>query len=156
MIADIERLVSQFDSRRLLIVGDVMLDRYWIGEASRISPEAPVPIVRWERSLSYPGGAGNVALNASVLGANVTLVGVTGNDASACELRHGLTKHGVCTDYVWAESSRTTTVKTRVVANKQQVVRMDEEDTRPVSKQQEEKILEAVEALLVFCDCVIL
>ena len=84
-------VLGDFSTVRLLIVGDVMLDRYWFGEVSRISPEAPVPIVRVERSEERPGGAANVARNAAALGAQVSLLALVGNDEPGERLR-GLMK----------------------------------------------------------------
>ncbi len=156
MIADCERLLSRFASRRVLVIGDIMLDRYWIGEASRISPEAPVPIVLRQRSSCYPGGAGNVALNVSALGSAATLVGVMGEDPAGGELRQTLERAGICADHLVVDRGRTTTVKTRIIANKQQVVRVDEEDTHGLAAEQEEQILRSIRMLLECSHCVIL
>jgi D-beta-D-heptose 7-phosphate kinase/D-beta-D-heptose 1-phosphate adenosyltransferase len=156
MIADCEHLLSRFDSRRVLVIGDIMLDRYWIGEASRISPEAPVPIVRRQKSSCHPGGAGNVALNVSALGSATTLVGVTGEDSAGIELRRVLEEAGICADHVVVDRGRTTTVKTRIIANKQQVVRVDEEDTHSLRPEQEGEVLTTIRTLFESCHCAIL
>src|ERR1700761_9806927 len=93
-------LLSRFASQHIAVIGDVMLDRYWMGAASRISPEAPVPVIQKQRTVCYPGGAGNVALNVAALGARVTLVGVVGEDHTAAELRRALTEGGVSPNYL--------------------------------------------------------
>ncbi|MBV9156664.1 MAG: D-glycero-beta-D-manno-heptose-7-phosphate kinase [Acidobacteriaceae bacterium] len=156
MIAECERLLSRFASRRVLVIGDIMLDRYWIGEASRISPEAPVPIVLRQRSSCYPGGAGNVALNVAALGSAATLIGVVGSDRAADELRDSLEGGGICANQLLVDRGRTTTVKTRIIANKQQVVRVDEEDTHNLTAEQETEVLRTVQGLLTSSDCVVL
>lgn len=155
MVAEYESLLSRFSSQRILVVGDVMLDRYWFGEVSRISPEAPVPIVRMLRSSCYPGGAGNVALNISSLGATVSLVALVGDDKPASELRGSLSAAGVVPDLLFVDLRRMTTTKTRIIANKQQVVRMDEEETHSLSPEQETEVLRILEGLLKSCDCAV-
>lgn len=155
MTGEFADLFSQFPSRHILVVGDVMLDRYWIGEASRISPEAPVPVVRKQRTSCYPGGAGNVALNVAALGAKVTLVGVVGDDHAAVELRNALTDGGVSPEHLLEDPSRMTTVKTRVIANRQQITRIDEEDTHCLSVQQEETLLQSLQSKLDCSNCIL-
>jgi rfaE bifunctional protein kinase chain/domain len=122
-----EKLVlSELHKARVLVVGDVMLDRYWYGEVSRISPEAPVPIVRIEadRTKETPGGAANVAVNAAALKANVALLSVIGDDESGRKLAQLLEKAGVdATLHRDAEIS--TTVKLRVIGGHQQMLRVD-------------------------------
>jgi len=109
---------------RLLIVGDVMLDRYWFGEVERISPEAPVPIVKIARSEERPGGAANVARNAAALGAQVTLIGVVGDDEAGRSLERLLSAERVRTS-LHRDASLPTTVKLRVVGRQQQLLRID-------------------------------
>ena len=87
--------IPSFENARVLVVGDVMLDRYWHGDTSRISPEAPVPVVRVEDNEERAGGAGNVALNIAALGASVSLIGLTGEDEAADALERKLTESGV-------------------------------------------------------------
>jgi rfaE bifunctional protein kinase chain/domain len=122
------RLTEGFVGRRVLVLGDVMLDRYWWGVVSRISPEAPVPVVLKERESLAPGGAANVAANIASLGGVPLLVGVVGNDGAADDLRKILSERGVAVDHLVTDPRRPTTVKTRVVAHSQHVVRVDEED----------------------------
>lgn len=112
---------------RALVVGDLMLDRYISGRVDRISPEAPVPVVHVEEEDSAVGGAGNVAANVAALGATCTVVGVAGQDHAGEALRHALEEMGVRTAGLVATDERPTTVKTRVLARRQQVVRFDHE-----------------------------
>ena len=127
-------ILKRFPGQRILVLGDVILDWYWWGQASRLSPEAPVPVVRKQRTTMQPGGAGNTAANLAALGGRVSLYGVTGSDAHAADLRSALSAQGVETTRLIADASRPTTTKTRVIAAHQQVVRVDEEDTGPVSE----------------------
>lgn len=155
MNSEFADLLSRFGSQHVLVVGDVMLDRYWMGEASRISPEAPVPVVRKQKTVCYPGGAGNVALNVAALGARVTLAGVVGDDATAAELRRALAEGGVSPDSLVRDPSRMTTVKTRVIAGRQQITRIDEEDTHALSAELERALIEELRAQMESCDCIL-
>lgn len=122
-----EKLVlSQLHKAKILVVGDVMLDRYWYGEVKRISPEAPVPIVRIqaERTKETPGGAANVAVNAAVLGANVALLSVVGDDEPGRKLTDLLEKAGV-SPRLHRDPEISTTVKLRVIGAHQQMLRVD-------------------------------
>lgn len=155
MNSEFADLLSRFEAQHVMVVGDVMLDRYWMGEASRISPEAPVPVIRKQKTVCYPGGAGNVALNVAALGARVTLVGVVGEDQTAAELRRALAENGVSPDYLLTDPSRMTTVKTRVIAGRQQITRIDEEDTHPLSADREREAIQSLQAQLDSCHCVL-
>jgi D-glycero-beta-D-manno-heptose-7-phosphate kinase len=121
-------LLDQFASRRLLVLGDVILDRYWWGESTRLSPEAPVPVVRRLRSTVRAGGAANTAANLVALGATADLIGVVGADAPGAELREVIRGLGIGEALV-EDAGRPTTSKTRIIALHQQVVRVDEEET---------------------------
>ncbi len=114
-------------SKRLLVVGDLMLDRYITGSVSRISPEAPVPVVHVVADSAVPGGAANVALNIQSMGARARMVGLVGNDTDGETLRSMLDVQGIDTSGVVGCDGLRTTVKTRVVAERQQVVRFDQE-----------------------------
>jgi len=116
-----------FQQARVLVVGDVMLDRYWHGKATRISPEAPVPVVRVGNSEDRPGGAGNVALNISALGAAASLAGIIGKDEAGAELRSGLEAAGVYCEFAQCSSAPTIT-KLRVISQHQQLLRVDFEE----------------------------
>jgi rfaE bifunctional protein kinase chain/domain len=109
---------------RVLVVGDVMLDRYWFGDVGRISPEAPVPVVKVDRVEERPGGAANVARNAVSLGAEVSLLSVVGRDEAGVKLRRLLKREGV-TALLQTDAGLSTTVKLRVIARQQQLVRVD-------------------------------
>jgi rfaE bifunctional protein kinase chain/domain len=126
--ARIARAVSPFARARVLVVGDVMLDRYWFGSVARISPEAPVPVVRVERSEERPGGAANVARNAAALGARVTLLSVVGRDEAGGKLAKLLKRDGVSAQ-LHRDRGISTTVKLRVIGRQQQLLRVDFETT---------------------------
>jgi D-glycero-beta-D-manno-heptose-7-phosphate kinase len=113
---------------RVLVVGDVMLDRYWFGDVERISPEAPVPVAKIVRMEERPGGAANVARNISALGATATLLSVTGDDEAGSTLERLLAGERVRTSFL-RDASLTTTVKLRVIARQQQLLRIDLETT---------------------------
>jgi rfaE bifunctional protein kinase chain/domain len=136
-------ILKLFPGQRILVLGDVILDWYWWGQASRLSPEAPVPVVRKQRTTLQPGGAGNTAANLAALGARVSLFGVMGGDSHADELKAALKACGVETGGLLADPGRPTTTKTRVIAAHQQVVRVDEEATHPISTETADAILKA-------------
>lgn len=116
-----------FHLAKLLVIGDVMLDRYWHGAASRISPEAPVPVVQVGNQEDRPGGAGNVALNIAALGSAATLIGVVGKDDNAQDLESRLTAAGVYCEFLKSEDKPTIT-KLRVISQHQQLIRLDFEE----------------------------
>ncbi|MBI1284784.1 MAG: D-glycero-beta-D-manno-heptose-7-phosphate kinase [Thiobacillus sp.] len=138
---------------RVLVVGDVMLDRYWFGDVSRISPEAPVPVVHVTRNEDRIGGAGNVARNAAALGAQVTLLSVAGGDEAGQALRSLLDAESF-TVYLHEDPAFSTITKLRVIGRQQQLLRVDFE-TQPSHEVLAAK-LEAYGQLLVDCDVVIL
>jgi D-glycero-beta-D-manno-heptose-7-phosphate kinase len=115
------------DKVRILVVGDVMLDRYWFGDVSRISPEAPVPIVRIERREARLGGAANVARNAAALGAHAGLLGVVGADEAGAEVEQMLQDGGI-RSYLKRDEAISTIIKLRVIGRQQQMVRIDFEE----------------------------
>lgn len=118
----------RFDKARVLVVGDVMLDRYWHGATSRISPEAPVPVVKVGNSEDSPGGAANVALNLAALGAAASVVGLVGNDENGSILRERLEAAGVLCDFQVSDQQPTVT-KLRIISRHQQLIRLDFEET---------------------------
>ncbi|MCX7095445.1 MAG: bifunctional D-glycero-beta-D-manno-heptose-7-phosphate kinase/D-glycero-beta-D-manno-heptose 1-phosphate adenylyltransferase HldE [Methylobacter sp.] len=120
--------VPEFGPARIIVIGDVMLDRYWSGQAARISPEAPVPVVRVKSIEDRVGGAGNVALNIAKLGGKVTLLGVVGDDAEGDTLTRLLEAEGVACDFV-VEPGIRSVCKLRVMAQHQQLIRLDFEET---------------------------
>ncbi len=125
-----KEIIKKFKDIKVLVIGDVMLDRYIMGKVSRISPEAPVPVLEIQREEFKGGGASNVFLNLRALGAQASLLSVIGNDLEGEELKKILGKKGV---FLINDPSRPTTVKTRVIAHHQQVVRMDREKTEKIS-----------------------
>jgi D-beta-D-heptose 7-phosphate kinase/D-beta-D-heptose 1-phosphate adenosyltransferase len=129
----LQALASQWQGRRVLVVGDLMLDEYIVGAAERISPEAPVPVILCERRTYGAGGAANTAMNLLTLGAQVVLCGVIGNDWAGEKLRAILGEAGIDTTGVLTDPSRPTTVKTRIVAQSQQVARVDVESRVPLN-----------------------
>ena len=132
--ARIQEIGAAFSRQRLVVIGDVMLDHLIVGDARRISPEAPIPIVNFISESRSPGGAANVARNLAALGGQVNLFGVTGTDASAGELASTLAACGVGERGLLRDPARPTTVKTRITAQRHQVVRLDRETTRPLDR----------------------
>ncbi|MBI5144157.1 MAG: D-glycero-beta-D-manno-heptose-7-phosphate kinase [Candidatus Omnitrophica bacterium] len=122
-----KKIISNFHDANILVIGDLILDEFIWGDVSRISPEAPVPVVWVRRESFMPGGASNVANNLRSLGANVYLSGVIGDDEHGAILKGELEQKGVNVDGILVDESRPTTLKTRVVAHQQQVVRIDKE-----------------------------
>ncbi|MBW7931256.1 MAG: bifunctional D-glycero-beta-D-manno-heptose-7-phosphate kinase/D-glycero-beta-D-manno-heptose 1-phosphate adenylyltransferase HldE [Gammaproteobacteria bacterium] len=120
-------IIPDFSTVRVLVAGDAMLDRYWFGPTSRISPEAPVPVVKVTRSQLRPGGAANVAVNLAALGVRTTLAGVVGRDAGGLELRRTLEEQGIGLEFV-ESADRPTITKLRVLSRNQQLIRLDTED----------------------------
>jgi rfaE bifunctional protein kinase chain/domain len=136
-------LISRFPGMHVLVVGDVMIDRFIVGRVSRISPEAPVPVVRFESEYSTLGGAANVANNVAALGARVSLVGVVGADAAAGRLRDLLKTTGLGAEGLIEDRFRPTVEKVRVVTErKQQVARIDYEDDADVGGDVESRLVD--------------
>jgi D-beta-D-heptose 7-phosphate kinase/D-beta-D-heptose 1-phosphate adenosyltransferase len=130
----VNEIITAFSSVRALVVGDVMLDRYVWGVADRISPEAPVPVLRVESLSAKPGGAANAAASIAALGGHVALAGAVGRDPEAELLIDGLVELGVDIDGLVLDQDRPTTTKTRFYAHGQQLLRTDVETTTPVGK----------------------
>jgi rfaE bifunctional protein kinase chain/domain len=138
-------LIARFTDLPILVVGDVMIDRFIVGRVTRISPEAPVPIVRFESEYVRLGGAANVAHNLAVLGARASLIGIIGDDAAGRTLRAQLTAAGVNGDGLVVDPDRPTTEKVRVVTERnQQVARIDYEQDTDASGAVESAIIDAV------------
>jgi rfaE bifunctional protein kinase chain/domain len=123
-------VLPSFEKVRILVAGDVMLDRYWFGSVTRISPEAPVPVLKVEKVEARPGGAANVARNIASLGAHCTLLSVVGADEAGDCLEKLLTQHGNVSALLHRDSTISTTIKLRAVALQQQLLRIDFE-TQP-------------------------
>jgi D-beta-D-heptose 7-phosphate kinase / D-beta-D-heptose 1-phosphate adenosyltransferase len=147
--------LSALAQKRVLVVGDVMLDRYLWGDVKRISPEAPVPVVRVRQQSEVPGGAGNVAANLAGLECPVSILGICGNDEAGTRLRKIFLEKGI--EPLLQESiARPTISKTRIMARGQQLLRLDEEEPRILSPELEEKIIARFELKAPECDAVVL
>lgn len=151
-----DKLIARFSQVKILVFGDVMLDRYWWGSVSRISPEAPVPVVQLEKTSLVPGGAANVAVNVASLGATPHLVGVIGNDGEGKYLSETLKKANISPDLLMVLEDRPTTAKTRIVAHNQHVVRIDNEKTNFLQPEQEEKLWFSVEPEIKKVDLIVI
>jgi len=147
-------LTETFREIRVLVVGDVMLDRFWWGDVSRISPEAPVPVVKLNRTSLLPGGAANVAANVASLGATPYLLGGVGDDSTAAELEKVMAEAGIIPGSLIKIPGRATTVKTRVIAHGQQVARVDQETSEDISKEIQANAFERFEELAQRVDAV--
>jgi len=135
------KFIDRLRQAKTIVLGDIMADKYVYGKVSRISPEAPVPVVEVVKETIVPGGAGNVASNIASLGGKIFLVGVVGEDAPGKALIDDLTKRGVNTDGIFYDGVRPTTLKTRIIAHQQQVVRCDWENKINLSPLLNEKII---------------
>lgn len=151
----LQQVVDAMRGKRALVVGDVMLDRYVIGRVERISPEAPIPILRVGEESLRPGGAGNVAANLAALGLKVDLVGVVGRDAEARALQAALESSPNIKASLFAGADRRTTAKTRHIAGGQQLLRTDSEHTHPVDGTLEDRLIAAIERTAPKADAVV-
>lgn len=141
-------VLPRFRGCRILVVGDVMLDEYVWGNVSRISPEAPVPVVEVQRQSAVAGGAGNTATNIAALGGEPVLAGVRGADAAGERLTDWLSTHGVDVQPLVPTADRPTITKTRILAHGQQIVRIDQEDHSPLPMQVHDALFQRIEAVL--------
>ncbi|MGA7978987.1 MAG: D-glycero-beta-D-manno-heptose-7-phosphate kinase [Chromatiaceae bacterium] len=137
----LNELRAGFGRRKIIVVGDLMLDRYLWGDVERISPEAPVPVVKLQRESLTGGGAANVARNLAALGLDVHLAGTTGSDDGRTDLLTTLVRDNIRTDAVVTSADRPTSVKTRVIGNHQQMLRIDEEQSAPLPPDVEAELL---------------
>ncbi|MDD5765342.1 MAG: D-glycero-beta-D-manno-heptose-7-phosphate kinase [Candidatus Marinimicrobia bacterium] len=150
-----KELFQNFKNLNILVVGDLILDNYIWGSVNRISPEAPVPVVTVNRRENRIGGAGNVAANLASLNVNVTIAGVCGEDKNA-EILKDLFNNGKIRPFLIQTPSRKTTTKSRVIAQRQQLLRIDEEDTEPVKKDIARKLISMISLVKENFDGVIL
>ncbi|MFN5911869.1 MAG: bifunctional heptose 7-phosphate kinase/heptose 1-phosphate adenyltransferase, partial [Bacteroidota bacterium] len=141
---DYASVFDRFTGQRILVLGDVMVDSYLRGKVTRISPEAPVPIVNLEHREDRLGGAGNVALNLVSLGAVPVLCSVIGNDPQAALLQELLKQNEISGEGLVRSNERKTTVKTRVIGNNQQLIRVDSEQTAYISADEEAELITTV------------
>ena len=144
----LKTIISNFKNKKILVIGDLILDEFIWGQVSRISPEAPVPVV-WVKDESFmPGGASNVANNINSLGGRAYMVGVVGNDDRAGILKGELEHRGVNVDGIFTDPERPTILKTRVIAHQQQVVRIDKEKTDPLKDKIVNRIINYIENVI--------
>jgi len=142
----LSRIIDRFSKARVLVVGDVMIDHYIWGSVSRISPEAPVPVVNVTRETVLLGAAANVVNNIRALGGDVGICGVIGHDDAGKQLQHLLHAQEIPTDGLIADAGRSTTIKTRVIAHQQQMVRFDRETRDGITRETHRRIFEHVAA----------
>lgn len=148
-------VLGEFAGKRILVIGDLMLDEFVWGKVSRISPEAPVPIVTVTGESYYPGGAANVARNVRELGGEVSVMGITGADAAGARLLQLLEEAGIDASAVERETDGSTTVKTRVIARNQQVVRVDRERITPLAAAKAGKFMRHLDSSIASMDGII-
>lgn len=154
--ASLKRLVSRFSDKKILVIGDIMLDRYIWGDVERISPEAPIPVVHVKKENNLAGGAANVANNIRALGGQVVLAGMIGQDRQAEQVLQVLKKQGIQTNLILRDQSRPTISKTRVIAHSQQVVRIDRENPISIKPAMEQSIVNKISRMISRVDGVIL
>jgi rfaE bifunctional protein kinase chain/domain len=153
--ARVEELLQRFPSKRILVIGDLMLDEFVWGRVSRISPEAPVPVVEVVRESYYPGGAANVARNVREFTPSISVMGLVGEDGHAARLRQLLAENGIGLDALQSDRTFQTIVKTRIIARQQQVVRVDREKPQPLSEQGRAQSVNKIRELLPNIDAII-
>ncbi len=144
-IMEIKKIIKEnFDKKKILVIGDLMVDEYILGSVSRISPEAPVPILNYKGREKNAGGAANVALNINALGGGVIMAGVAAEDENGQWLRRFLHDNGIDTSGIVEEKNKRTTVKTRFATKGQQLLRMDWEDNRGIMTDTRQRLLECI------------
>ncbi len=157
----LESVIERFDGVRVLVVGDLILDKYTVGKPTRLSREAPIPVLEYLSEYAVPGGGTNPACTVASLGGKAHLAGVIGNDDAGVELRRELEQYGVDTEGIVVDASRPTIAKRRIVARVtttmlQQVARVDQIDRKPVDGEVERDLISSIEKLLPECDAVLL
>jgi len=152
----VQSLLQSFQNKKILVLGDLMLDRYLVGQVSRLSPEAPVPIVEVEEEYTRLGGAANVSNNIKALGAIPYLVGIIGEDNFGREMKHIINDQGLSSEGIVVDPERPTTVKTRIIAHNQHVVRTDRESRIEIGSEMSNRIKEVISRLIKQVDAVII
>lgn len=150
------KILEQFKNKKILVVGDIMLDKYIWGDVSRISPEAPVQVVNVLKETYSPGGASNVASNASALNAKVFMVGIAGNDEAKNILLDELKKREINIDGIFFDDDKPTTQKVRIVGRSQQLLRVDYEKKEHIHKNIEQSIIKYLETVIKNIDVVVI
>ena len=143
-----KQIVEEFKNKRILVIGDVMIDAYLLGNVNRVSPEAPVPIVSLQKEEERLGGAANVAINLVAMGASAVICSVIGNDRSGKKMIELLESNSISAEGVVLSNNRETTVKTRVIGNNQHLIRIDSEQTNDIDSSEELLLIEKVKQLL--------
>ena len=141
---ELVQLFERMNDLQVVVVGDVMLDKYWWGDVERISPEAPVPVVAVNKRESRLGGAANVALNCKALGATVTIASVIGDDGDGALLKKLAEENGISSDLLMFSKQRPTTTKTRIMSRQQQMLRIDDEITDELFLEEEHAFIDLV------------
>lgn len=152
---NIHQVFEAFDTLRVLVIGDVMVDSYVWGKVERISPEAPVPVVNVHKREYRLGGAGNVLLNVQALGAEAIICSVIGTDSSGDLLENSLKEKGLNCEGLIRSENRITTIKERIIAGSQQVVRIDTETDKPVNASETTQLIAKVKELIPSCQVII-
>ncbi len=145
---DFKKVVEQFKEKKILVIGDVMIDSYLRGNVNRISPEAPVPIVSLQKDEDRLGGAANVAINLIAMGASAIICSVIGKDKSGEKLNELLLENSISSEGLVYSSNRQTTVKTRIIGNNQHLLRVDSEQTNDIDSKEEDELILKVESIL--------
>lgn len=142
-----EEILNSAKNKKIAVIGDLMLDEYYWGSVTRVSPEAPVPVIDIESESIHLGGAANVGSNLSSLGIEPILFGVLGNDKGANIFNEIAEKAGINTEYIFKDDHRPTTIKTRIIGNNQQIARLDREVKSKISSHAESHILKAIRSI---------
>lgn len=152
----LRQLFANLEKGRVLVYGDLMLDQYLWGKVDRISPEAPVPVVEVESESILLGGAANVARNIAAVGCGVEIAGLTGDDPNATQMKHMLERDGISRYKLVVDQKRPTTLKTRIIAHNQQVVRADRESRAEIDGYTEREMIDYIESRMDDIDCVLI
>jgi len=152
----LEHLFQQFKDKKILVIGDVMVDEYLRGKVSRLSPEAPVPIIEIDEEVIRLGGAANVALNVKSLGAEPVLMGVVGNDLAADRCIDLMNSFRMDTSYIFKGSDRPTTIKTRIIGDNQHIARVDKEMIHCVDEQLKQQMISSITDIIPAIDGIII
>ncbi len=148
--------IQDFKNRKIMVFGDVMLDEYLIGDVERISPEAPVPVVKLKEINFVPGGAGNVATNIKSLGGEVCLIGLIGDDEGSINFTNSLNQLGVSSDLIVTSRDRPTIKKTRIIAHQQQICRYDRELTNNLTQNEFDLLWEKITKVIDEVDLIVI
>ncbi|MFY9160306.1 bifunctional heptose 7-phosphate kinase/heptose 1-phosphate adenyltransferase [Aquirufa ecclesiirivi] len=151
----VNEIFQGFDRLQVLVIGDLMIDAYTWGKVSRISPEAPVPVVQVIKKEARLGGAGNVVMNIASLGAKPWVVSVVGDDEAGAQLKYLLEKEGISLSGIVEEKGRITSIKERIIAGSQQLLRVDSETDKSVQQASSQALLEKVKACIKEVDVII-